>query len=70
MDDLVFQIVMTGALIGYIVLVIGAMVHIRRQQLSERDLLVWDVLILMVPLGAVLAFAYFPPRNGKKKKNE
>ena len=54
-------------LAGHIALVIAAMIHLRRQLLSERDLLLWDFIVVFVPLGAIMAFAYFRGRDKRKR---
>ncbi len=55
---LVWQLMSIISLVGYVVLVVAAMVYLRRQSLSERDLLV-----VFVPLGAIVAFVYFQGHN-------
>ena len=62
------QIVMIGVLAAQIVLVVAAMIHLRHQSLSERELLLWDVIVLFVPLGAIMAFIYFSRHTDKRKR--
>ena len=54
-------------LAGHIALVIAAMIHLRRQSLSERDLLLWDFIVIFIPLGALIAFAYFRSHDKRKR---
>lgn len=60
---LVWQLMSIISLVGYVVLIVAAMVYLRRQSLSERDLLVWDLIVVFVPLGAIVAFVYFQGHN-------
>ena len=55
-------------LAGHIALVIAAMIHLRRQSLSERDLLLWDFIVIFIPLGTIMAFAYFRGHDKRKRK--
>jgi len=64
---LFFQILSIGSLVAYIMLIIMAMVHLRRQLLSERELLFWDFIVVFVPIGAIIAFIYFPPNKHNKR---
>lgn len=54
-------------LAGHIALVIAAMIHLRRQSLSERDLLLWDFIVIFIPLGSIMAFAYFRGHDKRKR---
>lgn len=61
------QLLNISFVVGYVILVIVAMIHLRRQSLSERDLLLWDFIVVFVPLGAIMAFAYFRGRDKRKR---
>lgn len=56
-----FQLLALGLLVAQIALVIAAMWNLRRQGLAERQLVLWDMVVLLMPLGALIALAYFPP---------
>lgn len=53
------QLIVIIFLIAQIALAVVALIYLRRQGLSERQLLVWDVIVLFVPFGAFLAYFYF-----------
>ena len=57
------QLFTIGLLIAQVALVIAAIIHVRHQLLSQRELLVWDLVILFIPIGWILAFLYFPRRQ-------
>ncbi|MBZ0276116.1 MAG: hypothetical protein K8I60_08230 [Anaerolineae bacterium] len=59
--DTLFQVSVLGLLVVQIALIIFAMWNLRRQGLSERLLVLWDMIVLFVPLGSLIALAYFPP---------
>lgn len=63
-----WQLLNISFVVGYVILVIVAMIHLRRQSLSERDLLLWDFIVVFVPLGAIMAFAYFRGHGKRKRK--
>lgn len=64
---MLFQLLSIGMLIGYIIMIIMAMLHLRRQSLADRELLLWDFIVVFVPLGAIVAFMYFPPNMHNKR---
>jgi hypothetical protein len=66
--DILIQILLIALPAAQIVLVIAAMIHLRHQSLSERDLLLWDLIVLFVPLGAIMAFIYFSRHTDKRKR--
>jgi hypothetical protein len=59
------QLVMIGLPAAQIGLVIAAMIHLRHQTLSERELLLWDVIVLFIPFGAVMTLFFFPNRSNR-----
>ena len=62
-----WQLLNISFVVGYVILVIVAMIYLRRQSLSERDLLLWDFIVIFVPLGAIMAFAYFRGHDERKR---
>ena len=62
------QLVMIGILAAQILLVIAAMIHLRHQALSERELLLWDVIVLFIPFGAIMALFFFPHRRNHRPR--
>lgn len=54
-----WQLLNISLVVGYVILVIVAMMHLRRQSLSERDLLLWDFIVIFIPFGSIMALAYF-----------
>lgn len=57
---LMLQLITISLLIAQIIMLIAALIHVRHQPLSQRDLLIWDLIILFIPIGWILAFIYFP----------
>lgn len=57
---ILFQLLSIAMLLGYIVLILAALWFLRRQSLTERELLLWDALVLFTPIGAFIVFLYFP----------
>lgn len=55
----IIQILMALPLIVYIGLIFWALRYVRQQNLTERDLILWDIIIVLCPIGAVLPFLYF-----------
>lgn len=40
-----------GYVMLYVMLVAAAMIHLRRQSLSEQDLLLWDLIMIFIPFA-------------------
>ena len=56
---LLLQVFSIGILLAQLTLTAVALIYVRRQSLSVRDQLFWDVFILLVPvIGALIAFRY------------
>ena len=64
---IVWQLLNISFVVEYVILIIVAMIYLRRQSLSERDLLLWDFIVVFVPLGAIVAFAYFRGCDKRKR---
>lgn len=62
-----WQLLNISFVVGYVILVIVAMIYLRRQSLSERDLLLWDFIVVFVPLGAIMAFVYFRGHDKRER---
>ena len=60
---LLLQVAIIGFAILQILLMIFALRHLRKQALSNWDLLFWDAIVVFVPFGFVLVFMRFPYRR-------
>lgn len=57
--SIIMQVIMALPIIMYIVLIFFALRFVRRQNLSERKLIIWDAIIIFCPIGAFIPFIYF-----------
>ncbi|MBZ0286774.1 MAG: hypothetical protein K8I30_04105 [Anaerolineae bacterium] len=62
-----FQVLSIVALLLTVVLVIYTLRFLRQQKLPERDLILWDILVIFLPvIGAILTLTVFKT-NGRGK---
>ena len=54
-----FQVLVILTLLAYVALIVMAMRYVRRQNLSERQLIFWDAIILFMPIGMFIPYLYF-----------
>lgn len=62
-----WQLLNISFAVGYVMLVVVAMIHLRRQSLSERDLLLWDFIVIFIPFGSIMAFVYFRGHDKRER---
>lgn len=62
-----WQLLNISFVVGYVMFVVVAMIHLRRQSLSERDLLLWDFIVIFIPFESIMAFAYFRAHDKRER---
>jgi len=64
---IVFQLLSISSLIAYFILMVAALNFLTRQPISRSEMIIWGLIVMFVPLGALLPQMVFSANEKKKR---